>query len=325
MTEDEILEEELTGKASSSPSSSNKINLLSEPSSTYIPLPSKSILYKKDPSMSDIHDGKICVRPMTLRELELFLKPDLIETGSLIDAVFKNCIKSNINPLQLLTSDRTFILMWIRAESFGKDYRFSFKCSECKKKISTQVDVSDLPVYTLDEIHAEKDKDGNIKKDSIKDIKEPFKIKLPRSGAIVYFRLSRGIDESTIATDNYFERTKKELKNRGIERKSDGTTVIKNITKDEFQDETFIDEFNSPTIYDQLSKVITKIEGVPDDRIGECLNNLTAGDITYLQESIVKCDSGMDLDLVIECPNPQCKNENAFTMPLTETFFRSSL
>lgn len=326
--QEEEIEEQLTGAPAKQPTASQYKKagaaLLAEPSAIFIPLPSKSILYKDEPSLESIKDGMIQVRPMTLRELELFLKPELIETGTLIDAILQNCIKSNVDPKNLLASDRSYLLMWIRSQSFGPNYRFKFPCGNCNKSISTKVNLSDLPIITMDEIHAERNEDGEIIESSVKKIKEPFSTELPHSNVRVYFQLSRGYDESTKSTNNYYKRLKKEnFKNSAVERRSDGSTVIRNIDPENKEEGTFVDEQDETTIKETLLQRIVRIDGVDEDQIPKALDNMLGGDISYLQEAIKNSDSGLDMDITVKCPS--CKYDNKLQVPFTESFFRSSL
>lgn len=324
MTQEEKLEEELTGKQSKAAAA----GILAEPAASIIHLPSKGILYRNDPNLSEVHDGSISARPMTMRELELFMRPELLESGTLIDAILKKCIKSNIDPKYLLTSDRTYLLIYLRSLSFGPDYRFEFKCGGCRRNISHKINMGSLPIKTLDEIHGELDK-GKLVVSSVKKIKEPFAYQLPHSKLTVLFRLSRGSDEAEKSRDQYFNKVKSE-QNRAIHRNKDGRLVIRNVDPNEQTEEEsgthFSGQPQQTSILENVMKQVVSIEGVPDDMIEQALGNMLAGDVTSLQEAMYESDSGIEMRIEVPCPDQSgCRTDNKITVPFTESFFRSSL
>lgn len=323
MTTEERMEEELTGKAMKSAPTS----ILLEPSASIIHLPSKGLLYRNEPALAEVQEGSISARPMTMRELELFMRPELLESGTLIDAILKKCIKSNIDPKYLLTSDRTYILIWLRGQSFGASYRFEFQCSGCKRSISHKLNLGDLPQKTLDDIHAQFDENGKIIQSSVKKIKEPFAFLLPHSGLTVYFRLSRGHDEGEKNRDKYWNKVKKDQGKAAVQRGKDGRMVIRNIDPTmEEESETYLQDYEGDSLQDNMIKQIVSIEGVPDDMIAEALPNMIAGDVTSLQQAMYDADSGVDLRIEIMCPDKNgCGVRNKINVPFTESFFRSSL
>ncbi len=314
----EMEEELMTGeKPRITASQSTKgMSLLAEPAPVPLILPSKGLLYKNDTKVGEIDkDGQIFIRPITLDDLELFVNPELIETGTVIDALFNRIIKSKINPKYLLVSDRNYILLYARAQSYGAEYTFSFKCKGCEKSIKKLIDLGDLNVRYLDEIHGVTNERGDILPDSIKKIKEPFKADLSMSGAKIFFNLSRGIDESEANTNKYRNRIKKEVEKK------------KNVMTNMPDEVTTSVEEERDSLIDVLSRNIVKIENndgsesFTDERdIRLVLSKLKAGDISELQEQMKNADSGVDMNTEVVCPS--CKHRNEVSVPLNENFFR---
>jgi DNA-directed RNA polymerase subunit M/transcription elongation factor TFIIS len=314
---EEQLEQEITGeKPRVVPNQSKGLSLLAEPAPIPLILPSKGILYKNDPKVGEVDkDGQIFIRPITLDDLELFVNPELIETGTVIDALFNRIIKSKINPKYLLVSDRNYILLYARAQSYGPEYSFSFKCKACDKSIKKMIDLGDLTVRYLDEIHGQVNERGDLIPDSVKKIKEPFVANLSMSGAKVTFNLARGIDESEANTNKYRNRVKKE-----VEKKKQ---VLSNVP-----DETTVTMEEQPdSLIDVLSRNIIKIESADSSEtftdekdIRLVLSKLKAGDISELQEQMRSADSGVDMNTEVVCPS--CKHRNEVSVPLNENFFR---
>lgn len=330
-TQEEELEEVFTGQQPTVRGSSlASTSLLSEPPAFPIPLPSKGILYRNenDPRVSGVDkDGTIMVRPLTLEELELFLQPELIESGNLVDVIFSRCIKSpNVDPKYLIVPDRNFILYYVRAKSYGPNYTFSFSCTNCRKEIEHTINIGKLPVKTLDEIFGDKDENGKVKQASLKKIKEPFTTELS-SGTVIKWKFARGIDEATGASERYDKRVKNALKNdSSISLNDRGETVIRNIDptleKEKSASNTKLVDDDRETLLETLLKQIVEINGFTGDAREQALKNTIAGDISEIQQLLQRYTPGLNTRIEIRCPNPRCTHKNKLEVPFTESFFR---
>jgi len=151
-----------------------------EPPAETVELPSHGKLYQDVTDDSDILEGQIKIRPMTLTEEKILATNRLIKTGQALDMVFKNCIKSKIDPLDLLSSDRLFLMFYLRGISYGNEYTFTLRCPNpmCGRQFRYTVDISQQPVKEINE-----------------DIEEPIKAVLPKTKAVIYYHLPRGRDE----------------------------------------------------------------------------------------------------------------------------------
>lgn len=139
-------------------------------------LPSRGIPYG-----DVLPEGKVCIRPMTLREEKLLLsmRKDKL---SILDEILENCLLTKTMPLRdYLIGDKAYLMLILRVISYGKDYKFKFTCPspDCMKKFDHEITLPDsLRIISLDE--------GDT---------EPYDITLPKSKSVVSLRYLRGSDE----------------------------------------------------------------------------------------------------------------------------------
>ena len=74
-------------------------------------------------------------------------------TESAIDKLLKRCIvePKDLDVSELCEQDKYFLLMQIRILTFGSDYSFVTKCSECRAKFNVEMDLGDLEVFYADD------------------------------------------------------------------------------------------------------------------------------------------------------------------------------
>lgn len=157
--------------------------LMFEPPAELVDLPSHGYLYHGVTEDSDILEkGAIRIRPMTVNEEKILSTPRIVRAGQALDMIFQNCIKSDIDPSELLSSDRVYLMLWLRSVSYGNIYRFKLTCPDTGREFETEVDLSEHPIREMDD----------------PEIKEPFETILPVSKFKVWFRLPRGKDELEI-------------------------------------------------------------------------------------------------------------------------------
>lgn len=144
-------------------------------------LPSKGKLYPADWTKQ----GKLSIRPMTIKEEKILNTTRLVKSGKALDMIFQACIENaNIKVEELLSGDRSFLLFYLRAISYGAAYEYKINCPAC----STQFENT----YNLNEI---------IIKHLPDDFKEPIEFTLPISKKRVAYRLMRGKDETALIED----------------------------------------------------------------------------------------------------------------------------
>jgi hypothetical protein len=151
--------------------------LFPKPVTALVSLPSKGLFYRED----QLTEGKIELAPMSAREEKLVAGMRGSNIEEVIDSILTRCIKSPISPDDLLVTDRFYLLLALRANSYGEVYNIDLTCPYCEVK--GKYDLK-LP-GGLDIQYAE-----------LTD-REPFRVKLP-SGVIIGFNLLRGKDQKAI-------------------------------------------------------------------------------------------------------------------------------
>ncbi len=127
-------------------------------------------------------DGKIHIRPMTGEEEQILATPRFVKKGIAINMIFSKCIKEAIKPENLLTADRTFLLIYLRGISYGSDYEVQVKCPETDRTFQTSIDLDSIPVDRCPDTFSTNDLMGV----------------LPKSGLKFSYRLSKGRDENEL-------------------------------------------------------------------------------------------------------------------------------
>lgn len=143
-----------------------------------IVLPSGGKFYNGDDGPTD---GKISIRPMTGEEEQILATQRFIKKGTALDMIFSRCIRDPYKVENLLTVDRTYLLIYLRGISYSNIYEVEIKCPECDSKFSTEIDLNELEVEYCPENF------GPI-----------LEGKMPTSKLSFSYRLSRGGDETEI-------------------------------------------------------------------------------------------------------------------------------
>jgi hypothetical protein len=157
-------------------------------------LPSKGKLYPKDKPYSE---GTVMIRPMRSQEEEIILSASLLKSGEAIEQILRRCVMVGgvelRDTLELLTQDRTAILIFMRGLTMGSVYEAAFTCPHCGHAFEMNIDLdSDLDVSYCEG-----------------EVVEPMMTVLPHSGIKVWYRLPRGADERAIM-QHIEERNKKQ-------------------------------------------------------------------------------------------------------------------
>lgn len=142
-------------------------------------LPSRGKFYQ-NPLLGD---GVVHVRPMTGHEEEILATNRFVKKGQAVNMIFRNCLQEQVDPEELLTIDRTFLLIYLRGISYTQDYEVNIKCPECENKFGHTIN--------LDGLHLEYCPD-DFDPDSLSTV-------LPATGFKLRYRMSLGKDEALIA------------------------------------------------------------------------------------------------------------------------------
>jgi hypothetical protein len=140
-----------------------------------VELPSKSKFYKTIPSV--IH-----VRPMTGEEENILATPRFVKKGKAVDKIFENVIREDIDTEELLSIDRTYLLIFLRGISYTPEYDVEVKCPSCDTKFNTVIDLNNLEVDMCPE---------EFGPDKLEGV-------LPRTGLAYKYRLATGDDEQMV-------------------------------------------------------------------------------------------------------------------------------
>ena len=82
-------------------------------------------------------DGKVTIRPMTVKEEKLLAGGG--NKLSLADKVLERCMISNTMPLKdMILTDKFFLLLNLRAISYGPEYTFELRCG-CEFKFKKTI------------------------------------------------------------------------------------------------------------------------------------------------------------------------------------------
>jgi hypothetical protein len=136
-----------------------------------IQLPSKGKFYDGENGPAD---GKLSIRPMTGEEEQILATPRFVKKGQAINMIFQKCLKEGnlFRPENLLTIDRTFLLIYLRGISYSPNYDVEIKCPECETKFSTTINLNSLYVESCPDDY------GPILQDVLPGTKLPFRYKL---------------------------------------------------------------------------------------------------------------------------------------------------
>lgn len=138
-----------------------------------IALPSHGIPYSNCDD-EDVKNGYIWLYPMTMKEEEILSTNKYIYEGTATIMALNNCIKSNINAMDLVISDFYYLLIRLRQLSISDKFSFDIECPHCGYKFNHEIKISDINFDELDN-----------------DYKEPKRIDLPQTGSTVLIGLPR--------------------------------------------------------------------------------------------------------------------------------------
>jgi|WetSurSiteA1Bulk_404760.scaffolds.fasta_scaffold00002_97 hypothetical protein len=250
---------------------------------TDVQLPSKGLLYG-----GKVPDGNVKVSPMTTREEKVLTAASGGEaTYQIINAVFSRCISglADLSMDDLLLGDRFYLLLVLRAVTFGKDYSFRINCTNCGQRNNQKIELPD----DLDTVYLP---DNFI---------EPIRITLPVSNAEVGLRLLRGKDEFRIS---------KYLKKLNAK-----ATVPLGI------DPAYTYRL-ACQITDVKSQSLNCINETDNshNQIMLWIDNLVGKDTAEIRQALTNADCGPSTELILDCQ--RCATPFTTTMPYDIEFFR---
>jgi hypothetical protein len=149
-----------------------------------VPLPSGGMVY---PEGSPLHGREtVEIRAMTTREEDILMSRALLKKGTVISELIKSCVVDrSIDPLDMLTGDRSALMVAVRITGYGPEYETEVTCPECETKFQCTFDLASLPIQRLQIEPYEKN--ANV-----------FQFMLPYSKKLVLFKFLTGRDEEEI-------------------------------------------------------------------------------------------------------------------------------
>lgn len=137
--------------------------------------PSKGKFYTNIPA--EVH-----IRAMTGEEEQILATPRWVKRGKAIDMIFRRCIKESIPTEELLSSDRTHLLIFLRGISYTPEYDVEIKCPNCSIKFAHVIDLNEVDVNSCPDDFGPENLSGV----------------LPVSGFRYTYRMATGQDEQEI-------------------------------------------------------------------------------------------------------------------------------
>ena len=114
-----------------------------------IKLPSNGLPYQSCDD-KDVRDGYIWIYPLTMKEEEILSTQKYINEGIATIMALNNCIKSNIDAMDLIVSDFYFLLMYLRQISISDKFEFEVECPHCGHQFKHEIKISDQNFDELD-------------------------------------------------------------------------------------------------------------------------------------------------------------------------------
>lgn len=140
-----------------------------------VTLPSKGLLNPEIP------EGRIIQRCMMVTD-QKFLSGGNRDASEALKQLIQRTVTSpeSFDVSNLTLADMVYLLFKLRVLSYGDMYKFKTRCPECGGKIDVEINLSEIPVETLEEGY-----------------EEDLVVKLPRRGDTVYIKLltNRDIEE----------------------------------------------------------------------------------------------------------------------------------
>lgn len=114
-----------------------------------VPLPSLGLIYPPD---SPLHGQEtLQIRPMTAREEDILTSRAYIKDGTVISKLIDSClVDKRINSEDLISGDRTALMVALRITGYGSDYVVDVSCPHCSASNNAEFDLAQLPIKRLE-------------------------------------------------------------------------------------------------------------------------------------------------------------------------------
>lgn len=139
-----------------------------------IQLPSRGLPYKTCED-KDVREGFVYIYPLTMKEEEILSTSKYINEGTATIMALNNCLKSNIDAMDLIVSDFYYLMMYLRQISISDKFTFNITCPHCGKDFKHEIKISD---QKFDDLNPE-------------TFQEPIRVDLPKTDYTVLLGLPR--------------------------------------------------------------------------------------------------------------------------------------
>ncbi len=225
--------------------------------------PSKGRFYNNIPET--VH-----IRAMTGEEEQILATPRWVKRGKAIDMIFRRCIKEPINTEELLSADRTHLLIFLRGISYTPEYDVEIKCPNCSIKFAHVIDLNDVDIESCPD---------DFNTESLSGV-------LPMSGFRYSYRLATGQDEQEIA--NYREKRIQQWGDQG----NDDTLL--------YRTALLLEEIEGVVLKKELSLLLKKLPIQDVAHLRNEINTPPFGVDTQLPLLCPSCTEEFKIDLPLE-------------------------
>lgn len=139
-----------------------------------VKLPSRGLPYQSCED-KDVREGFVYIYPLTMKEEEILSTSKYINEGTATIMALNNCLKSNIDAMDLIVSDFYYLMMYLRQISISDKFTFNITCPHCGKDFKYEIKISDQKFEDLDPATFE----------------EPIRVDLPKTDYTVLLGLPR--------------------------------------------------------------------------------------------------------------------------------------
>ena len=207
---------------------------------------------------------------MTGEEEQILATPRYVKRGKAIDMIFSRCIREKINTEELLSVDRTHLLIYLRGISYTPEYDVEIKCPECLTKFQTVIDLNALEVEECP---------PDFSPDSLEGV-------LPLSGFNYRYRLSTGRDEQQIS--NYRDKRVQECGDSG----EDDTLL--------YRTAMLLEEIEGVRLLREMQYLLKKLPIADVAHLRNEINTPPFGVKTEVQMLCPACSEEFKIDLPLE-------------------------
>ena len=225
--------------------------------------PSKGRFYNRIPAV--VH-----IRPMTGEEEQILATPRWVKKGKAIDMIFRRCIKEPIDTEELLSVDRTHLLIFLRGISYTPEYDVEIKCPNCGIKFAHVIGLDELDVTTCPD---------NFSQDTLSGV-------LPASGFSYSYRLATGQDEQEVTA--YRERRIQQWGDQG----EDDTLL--------YRTALLLEDIEGVTMKKELAMLLKKLPIQDVAHLRNEINTPPFGVDTELPLLCPSCNEDFKIDLPLE-------------------------